>query len=73
MGAVPEDLGVKEAAEELGVSRQTVGRWLRDGLLPSTRGSDGRSRRIARADLLAFAARHRLRARLPRQASAPDE
>jgi excisionase family DNA binding protein len=62
---VPEDLGVAEAADELGVTRQTVGRWIRAGLLPVTRGQDGRSNRIARADLFAFLARHKLRSRLP--------
>lgn len=67
MKLVPEDLGVEEAAAEIGVTRQTIGRWIRDGLLPTTTGADRRSQRIARADLLAFLAKHRVRTRLPKK------
>ena len=44
-----ETLTVEEAAQLLRVSRRTIQRWVRDGLLPAT--SVGRVRRVRRADL----------------------
>ena len=44
-----ETITLDEAAQLLRVSRRTVQRWVRDGLLPAT--SVGRVRRVKRADL----------------------
>jgi molybdopterin-binding protein len=51
---VVDDIGLGEAASLLGVSTDTVRRWIDAGRLPATRTSGGR-RRIPAADLAQFA------------------
>ena len=50
--------GISEAADLLGVSADTVRRWVDSGKLPAEREPNGH-RRVAGADLAAFAASHR--------------
>ena len=50
--------GISEAAELLGVSADTVRRWIDSGRLPAERELNGH-RRVAGADLAAFAAAQR--------------
>ena len=50
--------GISEAAELLGVSADTVRRWVDSGKLPAEREPNGH-RRVAGIDLAAFAASHR--------------
>jgi molybdopterin-binding protein len=50
--------GISEAAELLGVSADTVRRWVDSGKLPAEREPNGH-RRVDGADLAAFAAAHR--------------
>lgn len=52
-GAMNEQLGIAEAARELGVNERTVRRWIKSGELNSTRDIVGRYK-IARADLEEF-------------------
>jgi len=49
-----EELTIKQAAELLGVNRETIARWIRDGRIPAVNVSGGSERprwRIARATL----------------------
>jgi excisionase family DNA binding protein len=53
-----EFLTIREAAANFHVSTRTVRRWIEDGEIPAYRV--GRIVRIARSDLEAFLARHRV-------------
>ena len=50
-------LGMKEAAELLGVSRQTFWKWTREGNVPKGIRLSGRTIRWRKSDLLEFAKR----------------
>ena len=64
-GAQAEYMTLTEAAELLGVSRFKMGRWVKDGLLPSYRSLiDGRQKLVMRDEVLAM--------RRPRPATPPE-